>query len=479
MDHPSAPEGAYEALLQPEERVLSTLERDGSRRWLEPRLSRGQFLARRRAVAYALIGLYTALPFVHVGGEPFVLFDIPARRFTLFGFTFLPTDTVLLALSMVGIFLGIFMITALLGRAWCGWACPQTVYMEFVFRPIERLFAGTRGRGGTPRRRPSSLRTVGKYASYAVVCFVLANTFLAYFVGVKTLGQWMTQSPFERPVPFMIMAFVTGLMLVDFAYFREQMCTLACPYGRLQSVLLDRNSMIISYDAARGEPRGPARKQPGRSLPVLGDCVDCKLCVQTCPTGIDIREGLQMECIACAQCIDACDQVMEKLGRKPRLIGYSSQAADAGERGRLLRARTLIYPVILAIVATAIALTLGGRQSFDAVLLRNHGQPFSMADDGRVRNVLRLKLTSRARDAATVELGFAEPTSAELVLEEPLELEAGETSTTPITVLAPPEAFEGGQLQLRLELRTPDGSSRTLDCKLLGPTRPPEGPGRP
>jgi cytochrome c oxidase accessory protein FixG len=346
-------------------------------------------------------------------------------------------------------------------------------------RPIELLFDGTRGRGGAPRRPPSPTRKLAKHAVYAMVCFVLANTFLAYFVGVETLGRWMTQSPLEQPLPFAVMAFMTVLMLVDFTYFREQMCTIACPYGRLQSVLLDRNSLIISYDAARGEPRGPVRKKRSASLPVVGDCVDCKLCVQTCPTGIDIRDGLQMECVSCAQCIDACDAVMQKLGRAPGLIRYGSQAGDAGQRRRLLRARTVIYPLVLAVVGLLLAVNLSGRQSFDAVVLRNTGQPFTLTDDGRVRNVLRLKLTSRTRGAVQIDVAVAEPAVTEISLDdESVLLAPGESKTLPLTVLAPPDAFDVGQLRLNLEIRADDGSARTVDLKLLGPSGQPPRRGR-
>ncbi len=185
-------------LLQPEEHVLSTLERDGSRRWLKPKLSKGNLLTRRRWVAYALIAIFTLLPFIKIANKPFVLLDIQARRFTIFGFTFLPTDTVLLAIFMVGVLLTIVLFTALFGRVWCGWACPQTVYMEFLFRPIERLFDGTVGRGGH-KKQVAAWRVVAKYLVYFVVCVYLANTFLAYFVGVERLGRWVRQSPFEHP----------------------------------------------------------------------------------------------------------------------------------------------------------------------------------------------------------------------------------------------------------------------------------------
>ncbi|HEX6986500.1 MAG TPA: cytochrome c oxidase accessory protein CcoG, partial [Planctomycetaceae bacterium] len=383
------------AILQTEEQVLSTLERDGRRRWLVPRLSPGRFWKARRTVAYGLIALFVALPYVRIGGKPSVLLDLPARRFTLFGFTFLPTDTALLALFLLGAFLTIFLLTALVGRVWCGWGCPQTVYLEFVFRPIERLFDGTRGRGGKPPRPAAGWRTAAKWACYLVVSMLLAHVFLAYFVGVERLAVWVRQSPFEHPLPFLVMAATTGLMLFDFAWFREQTCTIACPYGRLQSVLLDRRSLIVAYDTSRGEPRGKLRK----GLPIVpdqGDCVDCGACVRTCPTGIDIRNGLQMECVSCTQCVDACDEIMDRVGKPRGLIRYSCQAAIDGEPRGKVRARVVLYPLALAGVAAAFFALLLGRDSFDATLLRNLGSPFTVAADGGVQNSLRIKVVNRA-----------------------------------------------------------------------------------
>jgi cytochrome c oxidase accessory protein FixG len=451
-------------LLPPPEHVLSTLEADGSRRWLEPKLSKGRMLTARRVVAYGLIALYTLLPFAKVGGQPLVLFDIPARHFIIFGYTFLPTDTLLLALFGVAVLLGLFFVTALFGRVWCGWACPQTVYLEFVFRPIERLFAGTAGRGGHPRQPTSEVMLVLRFITWTAVAFVLANTFLAYFIGVDVLGEWMTRSPIQHPVSFLIMAGLTVAMLVNFVWFREQMCTLACPYGRLQSVLLDRDSTIVSYDQLRGDPRGKAKSGETR-----GDCIDCGLCVKTCPTGIDIRDGLQMECIGCAQCIDACAPVMAKLGRPPNLIRYSSQRADAGERSRVLRARIVVYPLVIAVLVALFAVTLAGKQSFDAVILRNPGQPFTLTDDGEVRNVLRLKTTSRTDADLDLRVVVIEPPGAVLVGEPTLALSAGDVETFPLTVVADPELFVTGEVPLRLAVHGQDGSTRELTFTLLGP----------
>ena len=460
-------------LIDANEHVLSTLERDGSRRWLKPRLSHGRMLVARRVVAYLLIATYSLLPYITVGGRPLVLLDIPARRFTILGFTFLPTDTLLLALALVGLLLGVFLATALVGRIWCGWACPQTVYMEFLFRPVERLFEGTRGRGGVARRNPGPLRIAGKYLTYLLISFFLANTFISYFVGADALWGWMSASPVTHPMPFLVMAALTGAMMFQFSYFREQLCILACPYGRLQSVLLDESSLIVSYDARRGEPRGKKSK----ALPVLGqppgDCVDCGLCVTTCPTGIDIREGLQMECVNCTQCIDACNAVMDKVRRPRNLIRFSSQRADQG-RGRLslLRPRVIVYPALLLAIATMFAVVLANKTSFDAVLLRNAGLPYTTTPEGKVRNIVRLKLTNRSELPQTYTVAEFEPSGVEVhVVDKTLELAANATQTFPISVLAPPGRYIGarGKLALALKVTASDDDERTVHCALLGP----------
>lgn len=461
------------SILEPEEHVLSTLEKDGSRRWLKPKLSRGKLLELRRWMAYLLIGVFTVVPFIKIGGKPLVLLDITARRFTILGFTFLPTDTVLLAIFMVGLLLTVVLFTALFGRVWCGWACPQTVYMEFVFRPIERLFDGTRGRGGLKKNVPA-WKTAAKYVVYFVICVYLANTFLAYFVGVETLGKWVQQSPLEHPVPFLVMAFVTVAMMFDFCFFREQMCLVACPYGRFQSVMLDQNSLIVAYDERRGDPRGRIRKNSDTgadgALPVLGDCIDCGNCVTTCPTGIDIRDGLQMECINCTQCIDACNLVMKKIGRKPDLIRYSSQSRDRGEKGSLVRARTVIYPTLLLAVAVAFVSVFLSSKTFDAVMLREAGNPHTIAEDGRVRNLLKLKLTNRSDVPMSFATTVLEPASAEISLrEEAMELAPNETRTFHVSVLAPKDVFSVGRADLKVKVENKLEVSRTIGFKLIGP----------
>lgn len=461
--------------------VLSTLNVDGSRKWLLPRLSQGRFLKARRVVGYLLILLFTLIPYIKLGGVPLILLDLPARRFTFFGLTLLPTDTLLLALFMVSVFLTVFLATALLGRVWCGWACPQTVYMELVFRPIERFFDGSPGRAKKPWQGTTPT-TVLKYASFFAVACYLAHTFLAYFVGVDALRQWVVQSPFNHPIPFLIMATVTGLMLFDFCYFREQTCLVACPYGRMQSVMLDRQSLIVSYDPVRGEPRGraSARPAPDVALPVVdqatrtGDCVDCGLCVTTCPTGIDIRNGLQMECVQCTQCIDACDAVMTKLGRPRGLIRYTSQAALAGEKPRLFRPRVIAYPLLLAGVITLFIIALSSRQAVDTTILRSRGSTFTLIDDGQlVANNVRVKLINRTSSPLVCELSLEEPGAVIFTETNPLTLAPAESLTVGAQLAVPAAGLSRAGADVHLLVKSQDG--RTIARRkyhLVGPAQP-------
>ena len=458
---------------------LSTLEKDGSRRWLFPKLSPGRFLTYRKWVAWILIAFYALVPYVKVNGKPLILLDLMHREFTILGYTFLPTDTLLLAILGVAAFVAIFLSTALFGRIWCGWACPQTVWLEFLYRPIERLFDGTRGRGGKPRGEIAAWRVVAKYVVYLLVSVFITHTFLAYFVGVEALSQWVTGSPLEHPAAFMVMAVSTLLWMLNFCYFREQTCLVACPYGRFQSVMLDRQSLIITYDEDRGEPRGKLIREPKPDSPVRGDCVDCKLCVTTCPTGIDIRQGLQMECIGCAQCIDACDTVMTKIHKPKGLIRYSSQAAMAGEPPlSLKRPRIWLYPALLTVLFALFAYLFATKGTADVNILRNMGAPYVLLEDGTIGNGFRLKIHNRSADEQAYSITLLDMPQAEISSDMlPLRLNAGETSIAPILISLPQSAFAHGPVRATVVVADASGFERRIDCRLLGPlTRPAADP---
>ncbi|MCB9845213.1 MAG: cytochrome c oxidase accessory protein CcoG [Phycisphaeraceae bacterium] len=464
----------------PKERVLSTLNADGSRRWLRPWLSPGRFLTRRRVVGYGLIGLFAVLPHLRINGRPPILLDIAQREFTVGGMVFYPTDTLALALLIVTVFLTIFFLTALFGRVWCGWACPQTVYLELVYRPIERLLEGRPGR----RAKAGAWRKPVKYGLFLLVSLFLAHTFLAYFVGTERLAAWIRRSPFEHPTSFLIMAATTGLMMFDFCFFREQTCVVACPYGRFQSAMLDRESLIVTYDRTRGEPRGRARPRPdtdvalrvvpgAEAAPVVGDCVDCGMCVRTCPTGIDIRDGLQMECIGCAQCIDACDAVMTKLGRPRGLIRYSSQSAVEGKPVHLIRARVIIYALLLAALGSSLGVVVATRPAAEVSLLRGPGAPFVAQADGTVDSQVRLKIRNRTNRAAAYSIELLDAPGARIIgAEAPLEVEPGRMRSEPLTIALPQNLYTMGRFDARFRVSDGDGFERVSRIMLHGPIRP-------
>jgi cytochrome c oxidase accessory protein FixG len=450
-----------------QERVLSTLNRDGSRRWIRPKVSRGRYYRRRFYTAWGLIATFTLIPILKLGGKPLMLFDIPKREFTFFGATFLPTDTFLLMLLLFSIFIGIFLITAVLGRVWCGWACPQTVYMEYLYRPIEVLIEGGRNRQLELDARGADARRLIKNVVFLLVSAFLANSFLAYFVGWDRLLDWMTGSPTKHPAAFALMLGTTILMFFDFAYFREQTCIVACPYGRFQSVLLDRQSLIVGYDTGRGEPRARWRKKEERAA---GDCVDCSLCVSTCPTGIDIREGLQMECIHCTQCIDACDEVMGRIGLERGLIRYTSQAELESGKRSFLRPRLVVYSAILVVMLGAFAFSLAGKQTADVTLLRGLGAPFTILPSGEVSNQIRIKIANRTPGERSylIELDAAE----DLILiapENPLTVAPGDTEMTGAFITAPPSVFAGGEAAVTLTISDGVDFSKELQYRILGP----------
>ncbi len=478
-----------ETLLQPKGRVLSTLEADGSRRWLTPRLALGRFFNARRLVAYVLLAVFIITPYIHIGKFPAVLLDVVHRRFHIFGVTFLPTDTLLLALLVLMVGLSVFLFTAIAGRVFCGWACPQTVYLEFVYRPLERLFYGTTGRGGKPKN-VAIWRRIALHAFYLVVSIHLAHTALSYFVGASAVNQYIWHSsPFAHPGAFIMVAIVTAWMMWDFAFWREQMCLIGCPYGRFQSVLIDRWSSIVSYDIKRGEPRGKgnaaaADRAEGRtiSLPISsapatpvvskGDCIDCTMCVQVCPTGIDIRDGLQIECVSCTQCIDACDTVMDRIGKPRGLIGYSSQAVRAGERVRWLRPRVIIYPAMLLIVGSLFTYLLFNRNPFDLTILRAQGRPFVTHDDGLVENTMRFKIVNRTEQVRAYRIESLDP-DVQIIKTDTrkvLTLDPLESAVEPFQIRLPESRFKNDHVDIEIRVFSDANESIVRFVRLVGPS---------
>ncbi len=456
------------ALPQYESRVLSTLNADGTRRWITPREVTGRLWKARFIVAWLLIILFAAIPWIRVGGKPAVLLDVMTRQFTVGGTTFRPTETLLLALLMLFIFVAVFLVTALLGRVWCGWGCPQTVYLEFVYRPIERLMLGERfHKRGAPI---SAWRPIAMYALFLVLSAHLANTFLAYFVGSDRLTLWTMQAPSHHPVAFGVFATTVALMMFNFAFFREQMCTIVCPYGRLQSALLDRHSLIIGYDRDRGEPRGNAaqRRALGAEHRAVGDCVECTLCVQVCPTAIDIRDGLQLECINCAQCIDACDGVMRKLKKPTGLIRYSTQQRlEKGDAVRV-RYRLVIYPVLLVVIGAALVTLLVRRPAALVEQARLTGVNFIDAGSGQIETPIRMLVENRT-DAPRTYI-FAGSGDVQLISPtKSIVVGAFDAASIDLMVVCRAETFHRGSRTGQLAVRDGQSVDELVSIAIVGP----------
>lgn len=453
-----------EQLLETPERVLSTMNPDGSRRWIRPKSAMGKWWKRRRVVAWLLMILFTAVPWMTINGKPVMLLDVVHRDFIFFGVTFQPTEVVLLMLLMLGIFISIFLITSLLGRGWCGWACPQTVYLEFLYRPIERLIEG-KGTGKA-HVKVAKWRVALKYAIYLVFSVHLSNTFLAYFAGPQQVLEWSFGAPQEHMTAFLIVMLVTAMIMFDFVSFREQMCTLVCPYARLQSVLLDRDSLIVGYDEERGEPRGKKKRQDQGEA--IGDCIDCGLCVAACPTGIDIRDGLQLECIACTQCIDACDTVMEKIKRPTGLIRFASQNTLAGIKHKVMRPRVIIYPLILVAIFAHFIVGLNNREMGEAMFLRNQAAVAVPTPDGVVQTVI-VRVDNRDDIPHTYSIESVDGVEI-LGAQFPFELEAYGSQTINLPVRVAASEFENKRYTL--EMRVFDDAEFTADLHttLFAPT---------
>lgn len=396
-------------------RETGAIRGDGGRPRIVPADVRGRFASARNVVFALLIGLWIALPWVKLGGAPAVFLDVDARRFFLFGMTFNAQDAWLLFFLFSGLGFGLVYVTALAGRAWCGWACPQTVFLEGVYRRIERLVEGPRDKHLRRDEGAVSIERVArkavKHALFLVASLGVAHIVLAYFVSLPRAFAMVRGSPSAHPEAFAWVLGVTALFYGNFAWFREQFCVVMCPYGRMQSVLLDDDSLVVGYDVARGEPRG----KKGQTT---GDCVDCKRCVVVCPTAIDIRDGLQLDCLACTACIDACDDVMDRLGRPRGLIRYDSTKGLAGKPRRVVRPRILLYSAMLVAGAVVAFFATRVRTDFEVLASRLPGAPY-VIDAGIVRNAFDLHLVNKRGEAATFDVVIDAPEGVTPILPIP------------------------------------------------------------
>lgn len=469
----------------------SSIRNDGSRAYVHPADVHGRFAKARKVTFVLLMAVYALLPWVKVGGHPAVFLDVEHRSFYLLGATFNAQDVWMSVFLITGLFFGLVYLTALAGRVWCGWACPQTVFLEGVFRPIERFIEGPREkrirRNAGPWTFDKAWRKTVVNILFFGCAFVIAHMFLAYFVSIPALFRAMRESPAAHPEAFAVVIFLTAILFFDFAWFREQFCVVLCPYGRLQSALLDPDSLVVGYDVLRGEPRGKVKKtavesssgggaaasSPSGSTK-QGDCVDCGRCVNVCPTGIDIRNGLQMDCIGCTACIDACDDIMDKLGRPRGLVRYDSERGFLGEKRRILRPRLFLYTALGAVGLVVTTISYARRQDFEANVLRVQGVPYTL-ENGAIRNAFTVHIVNKKTGSTRFRV---EPEAAGLAKSDFLvpmpEVELGSLSqaTVPIFVSAPESTCTGEFLvNIRIIPVGDERDGRVVTAPFLGPKR--------
>jgi cytochrome c oxidase accessory protein FixG len=454
------------------------LRPDGRHEALIPLDAKGRFSLIRRVVFFVLMGIYSSIPFVILGGHPAIHLDVVGRRFFLFGGSFNAQDTWMLALLVLAFFFALLFVTAWRGRVWCGWACPQTVFLEGLYRPIERWLEGSRSERLRLANRPLTAarraRTVGKHVAFVALSLALGHAALIPFVPLGTMPALFEDGPGAHPIAFGWAMALSATFYFDFAWFREQFCLVVCPYGRLQSALHDQHSIVIGYDAHRGEPRGALERTALRVVadePAAkpGDCIDCKKCAWTCPTGIDIRNGFQMECIACTQCIDVCDGVMDKIGRPRGLIRYDALNTFEGKPTKVLRPRLLLYAAAASIALLAFIAAIGMRTPFEANVIRPVGVPFTV-EGTRVRNQFEIHLVNKRPDHRHYQVSVSTPAGVEATVKTPrLSLASLAHVRVPVVLVG---RLGGGVLpsEPALVIRELDtGTERRIPVRLLGP----------
>lgn len=452
---------------QPNLDTVTTINDDGSRNFVHPADVKGRFTTLRAISGYIILAVYVLFPCIPINGYPAVFFDFAHRQLHLFGFTFLSQDFWLAFFLITGLGFTLFYVTALWGRIWCGWACPQTVLIEQIFRRIERLIEGdSRARrtldnsAWTPDK---VVKRSAKYFIFFLLAWIISHIFISYFVSMHDLMKMMQESPSENWGLFLFVMALTAALLFDFIWFREQFCIVLCPYGRLQSVLIDDDSVVIGYDKKRGEPRGKP------STEGTGDCVDCHRCVAVCPTGIDIRQGLQIECIGCSNCVDACDQIMDKLKRPRGLIRYDSAHGFDGQKTKVIRPRIILYTFLLVLGAVVMTLSLSTFKSATVTLVRAIGAPYYLTEEG-VRNQYLLRVFNKQTHPMTFNLRVAKgPTSLKTSgLEHSIEIPPlGEVKVN-LTAVMPKGTYTG---PFSFEVETvSEKFSNTQALPFLGPT---------
>lgn len=467
---------------------ISTVDKSGKRIWIYPKKPKGRLHNYRIGFTIGLLILFFSAPFVRISGQPLILFNVMQRKFVIFGQLFQPQDLHLFVFGMLLFFVFIVIFTMAFGRVWCGWACPQTIFMEMVFRKVEYWIEGDAAQqkrlNAAPWNTDKIIKKTSKISIFIFISFLIANLLLAYVIGTEELSVLVSSSPFDNLDVLLPLLAFTAVFFGVFTFLREQACTTICPYGRLQGVLLVKESIIVAYDFIRGEPRGRIKrkkKRRGGAAPKdevieeveeekQGDCIDCNLCVQVCPTGIDIRNGTQLECVNCTACIDACDSIMDKIKKPHGLIRYASEIEIEENKPFQFTTKLKVYTGVMLVLITAMVTMLTLRSSVETTILRALKQTYVKTPEGNFRNVYTVQLVNKTHEDKIITLHLMSPKGElKLVQGDEILLKAEKLANTAMLVELTTQNMTGDKTEIILEVRDNGEVLETIKTSFLGP----------
>lgn len=453
---------------------LSTVTEEGKRLWIYAKKPFGKLHNYRVIVSVILLAFFFIVPFIKVNGEPFLLINFLERKFILFGVIFWPQDSYLFVLMMLSFMIFIILFTVVYGRIWCGWACPQTIFMEMIFRKIEYIIEGDAPKQRKLDKQPWNLEKITKkaikHAVFFAIAILITNTLLAYVIGIDELRSIVFDDISNHLSGFIIMLiFSAGLYLI-YAFFREQVCIIVCPYGRLQGVLLDSKSIVVSYDYQRGEPRGKLKKGENRAEAEKGDCIDCKLCYQVCPTGIDIRNGTQLECINCTACIDACNQSMKRVDLPENLIKLSSEKDIAeGHKKMQFTPRMIAYTIVLVGILTFLSVLLISRPAVETTILRTAGQLYQPRGTDSISNLYNVIIVNKTHEDLPIDIRLASHDGRIEIPKGQLEVEDHGSVESVFFVILSREDVQTEKVPVEFDIYSGDTKLEDVKATFVGP----------
>lgn len=450
---------------------VATIDQKGNRKYIHPKKPKGPLYNKRTLFSIFYLVLFFTLPFIKLDGEPVFMINVLERKFIFFGQIFGPQDFFLFALGMLTFMVFVILFTVVFGRIFCGWACPQTVFMEMVFRKIEYWIDGDANKQKQLREMPWNgekiRKRITKLVVFYAISFLIANFFMAYLIGMDKVKLYIQEGIAAHFGTFITLVIFSAVFFFVYYWFREQVCIVVCPYGRLQGVLLDKNSIVVAYDYSRGEPRKKGKRASDEGK--VGDCIDCAACVRVCPTGIDIRNGTQLECVNCTACIDACDEIMTSINKPKGLIRYASDNDIKQGKKPKANARIIAYSVVLTLLLSVLAFLLITRDDVDVTILRASGAVYQTLPDGRLANIYNIKMANKTREEIPITLKLENVKGEIEIVGGEFKVGGEGYRTQPFIIKINPAELRERKTELKIGVYEGEKKLKTAEVTFIGP----------